>query len=126
MVKAIGVDIVKVLRIAKILQSSRKDRFLRRVLHEEERLLLGQLPSFKKLLEYIAGSWAAKEAVFKTLDTVDQKQFQFKDWCRYKKDGKPYIRRDPPDMRSEFLLLISHDEDHLIAMVLRIERGQKL
>lgn len=119
-VAAIGVDLVKVLRIASILESPREARFLQRVLHESELAKLRLLPR-SGAPEFVAGCWAAKEAVFKTLLQKQQKQFQFRNWLRSSHNGKPHISSTPPLPDSDFLLSISHDDGLLIATVLRQE-----
>ena len=120
MVKAIGVDMVKILRITRILQGTHRDRFLNKVLHKKELESLARSKP-ERVLQFVAGSWAAKEAVFKTLDRKDQLRFQFRDWYRYNIEGKPNISRVDSFSNDRFLLSISHDGDHLIATVLRLE-----
>ncbi|OBA20872.1 4'-phosphopantetheinyl transferase [Metschnikowia bicuspidata var. bicuspidata NRRL YB-4993] len=120
MIKAIGVDLVKVLRISRILQGPRRARFLQRVLHDAELTALRKMQSPQKALQYVAGSWAAKEAVFKTLDEREQRQFVFREWRRHHEAGRPGIGRGPSDS-GRFLLSISHDGDHLVAMVVRVD-----
>lgn len=123
MVKGIGVDLVKVARITRILEGPRKDRFLRRVLHENEAATVRKMGDFRKMLEFVAGSWAAKEAVYKSLDSQQQRQFQFHQWYRYLEGGKPQIAHELTKGNNQFLLSISHDDGHLVAMVLRMEIG---
>lgn len=129
-VLGIGVDIVKISRFNLILTKNGgvnggtvSDRFIRRVLHPKELVeyeKLRQNDSIEPHVRYVAGSWAAKEAIFKTLDPRDQKIFQFKDWYRYKDQyGKPQIWSDDYSRKEQFLLSISHDGDSLIANVLR-------
>lgn len=128
----LGVDIIQISRFAKLLTKSGginskfTDRFVSRILHP-----LKELPEFERLrkeasidpcIRYISGSWAAKEALFKTLDAKDQKSFQFKDWYRYKSisSSKPFVGSETYLREGEeFLLSISHDGGFLIANVLR-------
>lgn len=117
MVLAIGVDLIKVSRIAALVAGKNSSRFLRRVLHPSELDNLKGLTE-NRVPDYVAGCWAAKEAVFKTLDPETQKDFRFQDWYRYKVHGRPCIAREPPHS-DEFLLSISHDNGMLVAMVLR-------
>ncbi|CAH2354053.1 putative holo-[acyl-carrier-protein] synthase [[Candida] railenensis] len=129
-VLGIGVDIVKISRFNSLLAKdggkngkTGTSRFIRRVLHPKELMEFEELrqnDSIEPRVRYVAGSWAAKEAIFKTLDPKDQKIFQFKDWYRYKDSfGKPHIWNDDYNEREQFLLSISHDGDTLIANVLR-------
>lgn len=124
-VVGLGVDIVRISRIARVLsRESTKTRFLKRVLHPSE------LDTFSTLhpdrgAQYVAGSWAAKEAVFKTLDAGDQKTFQFKNWYRFSREKRPFIGCDSVDPLEEFHLSISHDGDLLVATVLRQKLQEK-
>jgi len=116
-VLAIGVDIVRISRISRLLDKS-KLRFLQRVLHPSEIEVYSKLHGNRKA-QYVAGSWAAKEAVFKTLDQSAQRSFQFRNWYRFSQEKRPFIGVDGWDKSEEFHLSISHDEDMLIATVLR-------
>lgn len=126
-VLGIGVDILRMSRFEHILLNRNNQYIMRlskRILHKEK-----ELPKFQQLLQekkidqcvkYISGSWASKEAVFKTLELQDQKLFAFKDWYRYyNESGKPHIRNDKYGNSEQFLLSLSHDGDILIANVLR-------
>lgn len=127
----IGVDILKTNRFKELLLSKGElnslftSRMSSRILHPEF-----ELPKFKELkdsnklnecISLISGSWASKEAVYKTLDCEYQKQFQFKNWYRYyNEQGKPFIRSDLYKKENEeFHLSISHDDGLLVATVLR-------
>lgn len=115
-VVGLGVDITRVLRFSRLLSRPDSARFLQRVLHPTEndkfnRLELSSRPQF------VAGCWAAKEAVFKTLDAEDQKVFLFNLWSRRTVGQKPEIVNDAH--LDKFLLSISHDDDILVATVLR-------
>lgn len=118
-VVGIGIDIVRISRIARLLAENKsKARFLRRVLHPSELEVFSNLGQ-EKGAQYVAGSWAAKEAAYKTLDTDDQMMFQFKDWYKYSRERRPFIGRDGLNPKEEFHLSISHDGDILVATVLR-------
>lgn len=60
-----GTDIVEIARIQKLLEGSAGRRFLERVLTEKERALAEQRDA--RLSEFVAGRFAAKEAVVKAL-----------------------------------------------------------
>lgn len=115
-VVGLGVDITRILRFSRLLSRPNSARFLQRILHPTEndkfnRLELSSRPQF------VAGCWAAKEAVFKTLDAEDQKVFLFNLWSRRTVGQKPEIVNDAH--LDKFLLSISHDDDILVATVLR-------
>lgn len=120
-VVGLGVDIINTARFERLLQRDQQfvTKLAKRVLH-----LHREYPKFDELLKkdlarcttYISGSWAAKEALFKTLPPADQQSFQFKNWYRsHTPSGKPLITNGSS---SEFLLSISHDNNILIATVL--------
>ncbi|KAI5950808.1 hypothetical protein KGF54_003882 [Candida jiufengensis] len=120
----IGIDIINSLRFSKLLttkSSTFTSRLCDRILNP-----IHEIPKFKTLtserqVQYITGSWAAKEALFKTLGPEDQKQFNFNQWYRYHDSyGKPFIWSDSYDGKDEeFHLSISHDESLIVATVLR-------
>ncbi|GMM37826.1 hypothetical protein DASC09_051510 [Saccharomycopsis crataegensis] len=148
-VLGLGNDVVNIQRFRNILvhhgiNSSYVKRLTQRILNERH-----EYPRFASLLpkgisgeisgdkidsstlhrccQILAGSWASKEALFKSLDPHHQKHFVFKNWYKWNdENGKPNIQIDrsvaPSDNMTEdqFMLSISHDGDMLIATVLRI------
>lgn len=121
MVLGIGVDLVKVSRIATLVSGRHSTHFLQRVLHPSELAVLRTLDELSHS-QYVAGCWAAKEAVYKTLDAPAQRAFEFRKWYRYAVNGRPAIALD--GVTDEFLLSISHDDGMLVATVLRQRPGQ--
>ena len=68
MIVGVGTDIVGIARVARIVEGPRGEAFLRRVLTEEERRLLGRwAEGSPRRAEFAAGRWAAKEAAAKAL-----------------------------------------------------------
>ncbi|MCL6626632.1 holo-ACP synthase [Alicyclobacillus shizuokensis] len=63
MIGGIGTDVVEISRIAAALRRY-GDRFVRRVLHPLERNMAANFPA-ERLTEFVAGRFAAKEAVAK-------------------------------------------------------------
>lgn len=89
-----------------------------------------EVPHFEKLhasdayksVVYLAGSWAVKEAIYKTLSNSEQEKFQFSRWYRkYGDRGQPIIGSDDHH-NDNFMASISHDGGMLIASVLRVKR----
>lgn len=66
MIIGIGHDLADIDRIARLLDSSAADRFMERVLTQSERELAAGY-SGVRLQQYVAGRFAAKEAVVKAL-----------------------------------------------------------
>lgn len=119
-VLGLGVDIVRISRISRLLAGKSAQKFLQKVLHPVEIKKYGELNG-DRAAQYVAGSWAAKEALFKTLDFESQKNFQFREWYRFLKESKPFLGKEGY-VDGDFLLSISHDGDTLVATVLRQER----
>ncbi len=68
MIIGVGTDIVGTARIGRMLEGTRGEAFLRRVLSETERAYVsGKQFSPARKVEFVAGRWAAKEAVSKAL-----------------------------------------------------------
>lgn len=66
MIVGVGLDVVELKRIENILSKPSGGRFAQRVLTEKERSRWAGLPA-RRALEFIAGRFAAKEAVVKAL-----------------------------------------------------------
>ena len=120
MIVGIGTDICKLERIENLLQSDKKDAFLKRSFTVEE---IEYLPSEKRALSYYAGRWAAKEAVAKCLGTGFGKDCRWLDiTIRRKESGAPeVILSDTTAKTAEKLgitnihLSISHEKDYAVA-----------
>jgi len=68
MIIGVGTDIVGLERIGKMIEGANGEAFLRRVLTEAERRLLEERQRGRaRTIEFVAGRWAAKEAVSKAL-----------------------------------------------------------
>lgn len=117
MTLAIGVDLIQIKRIEAILAKPRGSRFLERVLHSSEQAHFASL-SGQSRVRYVAGCWATKEAIYKTLSSIEQRKFTFNEWYRYLENGIPVIGSEAPS-DNQFQLSISHDGDFLVATVLR-------
>ncbi|RCK63303.1 Holo-[acyl-carrier-protein] synthase [Candida viswanathii] len=120
----LGVDLIKSSRFERLLTAkttSFSQRLSKRILHPTHELPRFDSMTPQRQVQFLTGSWAAKEAVFKTLDIADQEKFNFNEWYRYHDSkGKPFIWNDgyaAPD--EEFHLSISHDDSLVIATVLR-------
>ncbi|KAI5968772.1 hypothetical protein CANMA_002208 [Candida margitis] len=124
LVVGIGIDIIKASRFENLLEtktSSFAERLCKRILHPTK-----ELPRFKEMspqrrVQFLTGSWAAKEALFKTLQVHEQGEFNFNEWYRFNDtNGKPFIWNDKYNSNDEeFHLSISHDDSIVIATVLR-------
>lgn len=123
-----GVDIVRIDRflrlLAKRLSPAYVKRLTRRIMHE-----VHELPRFEALqaaghhdksVVYLAGCWALKEAVYKSILVEHQKTFQFSQWYRtYGSRGQPVVGSDA-DVKGQFMASISHDGGILMASVIHV------
>ncbi|WP_068776922.1 holo-ACP synthase [Paenibacillus sp. FJAT-26967] len=111
MITGVGMDLVEIGRIAEIIKEPSGDRFLRRILTEEERGLADRRQG--RLKEFTAGRFAAKEAVVKALGCGIGKQVGFQDISIVPDElGKPHCRisaaaRDRLGLHPELCIHIS-------------------
>ncbi|WEK53662.1 MAG: holo-ACP synthase [Candidatus Cohnella colombiensis] len=66
MIRGVGLDVVELDRIASVLSGTGKDKFIARILTPSEQARLSEM-SAKREIEFVAGRFAAKEAVVKAL-----------------------------------------------------------
>lgn len=118
MIFGIGVDLVEIERIKQIL--ARNERFINKILTESE-ISLCPASEMKKA-EFVAGRFAAKEAVVKALGTGIGKSVGWKDIEILKLDsGKPYIVLNQKGILNEEFKLhisISHTKNLALAKVI--------
>jgi len=108
-IKGVGIDIVSVERIGKVLKNY-GEKFIDRILTESEK---SELKKKGNVVEFLAGRFAAKEAITKTLE----KSIPFnKIEITYSDFSKP-IAKDFPDI----YLSISHEKAFAVAVAVRVE-----
>ncbi|SCV05803.1 LANO_0H15522g1_1 [Lachancea nothofagi CBS 11611] len=150
-VLGIGTDLVHLPRFTKIvgkctpiLENKRMDRLLGKFMHTVELCRLKEMlkdgDGVQNMTRYIAGVWATKEAVYKSLasqnlaSTMPPARIIYTKLC-YKindTDGSPKVMIDknfatayPEFMRcliadTEFLISLSHDQDYLVSYVCHV------
>ena len=124
MILGIGVDIVRTARFAEILARTphRIGRLQRRVLHPQEIAAIKGGPD--GVVWKLASSWAAKEALYKSLTPAQQKQCQFNKWKRVFTARGQEMQSDLAEFADqEVLVSVSHDGDYTIAYALRQQRA---
>lgn len=118
MIVGVGTDIVELVRI----QSINLEKFAIRILTESERQILPKRENLRS--QFLAGRFAAKEAISKALGTGIGKQFSFQDVSVLPNpDGKPQVitsaafqNRFQDADRWKIHLSISHTDQHAVAM----------
>jgi holo-[acyl-carrier protein] synthase len=114
MIIGIGIDIVELERIEQLMMKNEK--FIDRILTEEEKAIFSQL-SPKRKVEFVAGRFAAKEAYAKAIGTGIGKNVSFHDIQIMNDDnGKPIAVSNVKDCRIH--VSISHSRDYAIAQVI--------
>lgn len=119
MIESIGLDIIELARIKLVFERHGK-RFLRRTLAESE---VQRLASRKDEIAYLAGRFAAKEAVMKALGALFDSGVYLKD-IQIENDshGKPFVtlpERLLPALGSRRILLsITHSQTTAAAVAI--------
>lgn len=113
MIKGIGIDIVELSRIEKI--ATRQPRFLERILTIAERNVYETLTN-RRQIEFLAGRFAAKEAVAKAVGTGISEMLSWQDIEVLNDDrGKPMVSAP---VNSLIHLSISHSKEYAVAQVI--------
>lgn len=128
----IGTDLHKMSRFVEIIQRNgplntyKTKRFSERILNP-----VHELPKFQNFqnennlqecCKLLSISWCIKEAVYKTLDPVDQKNFIMKDWYKINDEiGKPIVKNDDylKTRKETFLCSLTHDGGFVSSFILR-------
>lgn len=131
---SIGTDIHQFGRFLSILNRNgpltayKTQRFSERILNP-----VYELPKFEKYRQQnniaecsriLSISWCVKEAIYKTLDDVDQSNFIMSHWYKINDQrGRPIIGNSNTTLKDDFLCSVSHDGDLVTAFVLRQEKN---
>lgn len=124
MIIGIGHDMTAIARFTAIMEGKSGDRFLQRILTESERHQLAQYAGNGRRAEFVAGRFAAKEAISKALGCGIGSVLGFHDMQIEKlPSGKPQCRVSETAMRRLELadrnikihLSITHERDHASA-----------
>jgi len=107
--KGIGVDIVEISRIKAI---SKREKFVGKILSEQEKSIYVNLKSEKRQLEYLAGRFAMKEAIYKAAPHICKGK-QFTEFSILNDEtGAPYLEET---MDATFMMTLSHSENYVVA-----------
>lgn len=116
MILGIGTDIIEIDRIAQI----SPERFSRRILNEDELIYYSHS---KRIVEHLAGRFAAKEAISKALGTGIGAELSFRDISIIKDEkGAPRVQLSKqvmdyffPNRNAKIHLSISHSRRYAVA-----------
>lgn len=109
--KGIGVDIVEFERIERVLK---KEKFVDKILSDAEKNVYYDLKNEKRKMEYLAGRFAIKEAIYKAASNVCQ-GMSFSDFSILNDSaGAPYLAA--PNI-SSLMISLSHSKNYVIAFV---------
>lgn len=114
MIIGTGIDIVELSRVEKV--SARQPKFITRILTNKEFTYYKSLNG-KRAIEFLAGRFAAKEALAKAMGTGIGKQLSWLDIeILSNEKGKPIISISNTDHQVH--LSISHSKDYAVAQVI--------
>lgn len=117
MIIGIGTDIIELSRLEKV----GLDRLIKKILTSDEQLALPI--NVKRKIEFVAGRFAAKEAISKALGTGIGAHFAFHDVSILSDSlGAPQAVWKNGDNKPTIHLSISHSDHYAVAMVV-LERG---
>jgi holo-[acyl-carrier protein] synthase len=117
MIVGVGTDIIELARLEQV----GVDRLMKKILTEKEQSFVPQ--KTKRKLEFVAGRFAAKEAVSKALGTGVGASFAFYDIEIIPNElGAPEAAWVNPAGKPSVHLSISHSEHYATAMVVLEER----
>ena len=114
-IRGIGTDILEINRFEQV-YSRWGNKFINKIFNKIE---VPNLSSKKKLIENLAGKFAAKEAISKAYGTGIGSSLSFKD-ITIKKDrlGKPWVSMNKKNKKEKVHISISHSLNHAIAFAI--------
>lgn len=115
----VGIDLVDNKRI----ESLMSEKFIERILSVEERQVFERITDHVRKVTYLAGRFAAKEAVFKALKNGD-KTANYTDFSILNDEfGAPYIVSSRFSIFDTVKVSISHTDDYATAIVIIEKKG---
>lgn len=109
MIKGIGIDICQISRI--------KLSLAKKVLSSEELTLCDDMKLDKRKLEFLAGRFAVKEAIYKALSDIYPKLGMTEVIVLNDAFGKPYVKK-PVVENHKIFISISHEIDYVVGQAL--------
>ena len=112
--KGIGIDIVEFSRIERI---GNLEKFVDKILSEEEKKVYAILFNEQRRLEYLAGRFATKEAIYKAApDLCKGKTFKMFSILN-DESGAPYLAHPKT---SKMMITLSHSDNYVVALAVHL------
>ena len=110
----VGIDLVELIAIKEKIN----ERFIQRILSESETVFFNNIHDEQRKLTFLAGRFAAKEALFKAFKFGD-KTANYKDFSIMNDEvGAPYLKPNRFTERASIKLSISHSIHFATAIVI--------
>lgn len=114
MIKGIGIDLVDLKRLKEISD----ERFIHRILSDDELKFYQTINDDSRKLTYLGGRFAAKEAIFKAVSKGDKTAY-YKDFSILNnEDGKPYVISKHLSLDLKVHISITHTSEQAVAYVI--------
>lgn len=102
----VGIDIIEINRV------SIEERLIKRILHTEEIELLNAIEDHQRKLQFLAGRWAVKEAIFKAIDINIAPHNINVSYL----NNKPIVKNDELE---DIQISISHERNYALAIAIK-------
>ncbi|MDV3167171.1 MAG: 4'-phosphopantetheinyl transferase superfamily protein [Vigna little leaf phytoplasma] len=111
--KNIGIDLIEINRIKK----SEIEQIAKHILSHLEYNIYNQIKNLKRKYNFLAGRWAAKEAIFKAYQIGNLKN-NYSDWAILNDETKsfPYVKHK--HKKDSIIISISHSENYAVAVAI--------
>jgi len=114
MILGIGIDLVDLNQIKEL----SSDRFISRILSDEEKKVYNDMTSEKTKLSYLGGRYASKEAIFKAIGEGPGKT-NYKDFSILNREsGVPYVKTSFFKDGEIIHISITHTDNQAISYVM--------
>ncbi|CCP88165.1 holo-ACP synthase [Candidatus Phytoplasma solani] len=114
-IQNIGIDLVEIKKI----QNIGIEKLAARVLSDQEKKVFQTFCHLERQLTFLAGRWAAKEALFKAFQTQAKLNYSKTNYCDWSilndQNGVPYLADDR--FKNQVLLSLSHTSNYAVAIV---------
>jgi holo-[acyl-carrier protein] synthase len=118
MILGVGIDLVEIEKVKKIYN----EKLVNRILSEKEKVIFNSITNEKRRLEYLAGRFSAKEAIFKAFKNSEEKNHNFNQISILNNiDGSPYVEFIKHD-EIDYHISITHTDNYASSIVILYKR----